>query len=52
MAQLDGLKFSKTHEWVRAEGEIATVGVSQHAVDELGDVLSAAPHCRAYLQDG
>jgi glycine cleavage system H protein len=38
MAQLDGLKFSKTHEWVRAEGEIATVGVSQHAVDELGDV--------------
>ncbi len=38
MAQSEGLRFSRTHEWARAEGDVATVGVSQHAVDELGDV--------------
>ena len=32
-------KYSKSHEWVRIEGDIATVGISQHAVDELGEVV-------------
>lgn len=33
------LKYSKSHEWVLLEGDIATVGISQHAVDELGEVV-------------
>lgn len=32
-------KYSKTHEWVEVEGKIATVGISDHAQEELGDVV-------------
>ena len=34
----DGLKYTKEHEWARAEGRRVTVGITRHAVDELGDV--------------
>lgn len=33
------LKYSKTHEWVRKEGEIAVVGITDYAQDALGDVV-------------
>jgi glycine cleavage system H protein len=33
------LSYTKTHEWVRREGDIATVGITEHAQDELGDVV-------------
>jgi glycine cleavage system H protein len=33
------LKFAKSHEWVRIEGEIATVGITDHAQHELTDVV-------------
>lgn len=33
------LKFAESHEWVRIEGEIATVGISDHAQEELTDVV-------------
>ena len=33
------LKFSKDHEWVRVEGEIAIIGISDYAQKELGDVV-------------
>ena len=33
------LKYSKTHEWVHVNGEIATVGITDHAQAELGDVV-------------
>ena len=32
-------KYTKDHEWVLAEGEIATVGVTEYAAHELGDVV-------------
>lgn len=32
-------RFSKDHEWVRAEGGIATVGITAHAARQLGDVV-------------
>jgi glycine cleavage system H protein len=32
------LKYSKTHEWVRMDGEVATVGITAHAQDTLGDI--------------
>ena len=38
MSQPEALRFSKTHEWVRVDGDQATVGISEHAADELGDV--------------
>ena len=33
------LKYSKEHEWVKAEGNVATIGISHHAQDALGDVV-------------
>lgn len=33
------LKYSKTHEWVLKEGEIAVVGITDFAQDALGDVV-------------
>jgi glycine cleavage system H protein len=33
------IKFSKTHEWAKIEGNIAIVGISDHAQHELGDVV-------------
>ena len=32
-------KFSKQHEWVSVEGDIATVGITKHAAELLGDVV-------------
>ncbi len=37
------LRYAKTHEWVRVEGDIATVGISEHAEQELGDVALVLP---------
>ncbi len=37
--QPSNLRYSKTHEWVRVEGDEAFIGVSDHAQDELGDVV-------------
>ncbi|MBA4150208.1 MAG: glycine cleavage system protein GcvH [Verrucomicrobia bacterium] len=33
------LKYAKSHEWVRVEGDVATVGISDHAQHELTDVV-------------
>ncbi len=33
------LKYTKDHEWVAVDGSIATVGITQHAQDALGDVV-------------
>ena len=35
----DGLKYSKEHEWVRVDGETATVGITAFAQEQLGDVV-------------
>jgi glycine cleavage system H protein len=32
------LRFTKTHEWLRVEGDVATVGITDHAQGELGDI--------------
>lgn len=31
-------KYTKSHEWVKVEGETATVGITDHAQDSLGDI--------------
>lgn len=33
------LKYTKEHEWVKVEGNIATVGITDYAQDSLGDVV-------------
>ncbi len=33
------LKYTEEHEWLRAEGDVATVGITHHAQDQLGDVV-------------
>ena len=35
------LYFTKEHEWVRVEGDVATVGISDHAQEALGDIVFA-----------
>jgi glycine cleavage system H protein len=37
---LQSLRFTATHEWVQLQGEVATVGISQFAVDQLTDLTS------------
>lgn len=36
---MSDLKYSKEHEWIRLEGDIATVGISNFAQEQLGDVV-------------
>jgi len=33
------LKYSKSHEWVEINGDIVTVGITDHAQEELGDIV-------------
>ena len=33
------IKYTEDHEWLNVEGDIATVGITQHAQDALGDVV-------------
>ncbi len=36
---MSDLRFTKDHEWVRLEGGVATVGITDHAQEALGDVV-------------
>ncbi len=36
---MSGLKYTKEHEWVRLDGDVATVGISDFAQSQLGDVV-------------
>lgn len=33
------LKYTKSHEWVKVDGDIATIGITDHAQSELGDIV-------------
>jgi glycine cleavage system H protein len=35
----EDLKYTKEHEWIRIEGDIATVGITEFAQSELGDIV-------------
>lgn len=39
MELLGNLKYTKEHEWVRVENDIATVGITDYAQGELGDIV-------------
>ncbi|KGA05077.1 MAG: glycine cleavage system H protein [actinobacterium acMicro-4] len=36
------LSYTAEHEWVKVEGDVATIGITQHAADALGDVVFVA----------
>jgi glycine cleavage system H protein len=36
---MSDIRYSKEHEWVRVDGQLATVGISNHAQEQLGDVV-------------
>ena len=47
------VKYSEDHEWIKVEGDIATVGITQHAQDALGDVVFVdLPAVGATFQQG
>ena len=33
------LKYTKDHEWVKVDGDVATVGITDYAQDQLGDIV-------------
>ena len=35
------VKFSKEHEWIKVEGDTATIGITKHATEMLGDIVFA-----------
>lgn len=39
MADLSGMRFSESHEWTRADGGQVTVGITEYAQSQLGDVI-------------
>lgn len=47
------LKYAKSHEWVRIDGDIATIGITDYAQSELGDVVYVdLPEVGRALQTG
>jgi glycine cleavage system H protein len=36
---MSDVRYTKEHEWVRLDGDLATVGISQHAQEQLGDIV-------------
>ncbi len=46
-------KYTKDHEWVRVEGEIGVIGITDHAQSELGDIVFVElPKVGAQLEKG
>jgi glycine cleavage system H protein len=53
MPEPDNLRYTKTHEWVLAEADTATVGITKHAEEELGDVaLVQLPEVGLIVREG
>lgn len=47
------LRYTKEHEWVRLEGDTATIGITDHAQQELGDIVYAElPKVGARVEQG
>ena len=51
MAQPPGFLFSKDHEWVKLDGDVATIGITDYAQHSLGDIVYVElPRVGATLQ--
>jgi glycine cleavage system H protein len=40
---IDGIRYSKEHEWIKLEGDIAVEGISDYAQSELSDIVMVEP---------
>ena len=38
---MSDVKYSKEHEWLRVDGDTATIGITKHATEMLGDIVFA-----------
>ena len=36
---MNDVKYSKEHEWIKLEGDVATIGITKHATEMLGDIV-------------
>ena len=49
----ENFRYTKEHEWVQVEGDIATIGITDHAQHELGDIVYVdLPKAGARLEQG
>ena len=49
----EGLRYTDEHEWVRADGELVTIGITDFAQDQLGDVVYLElPEVGAVVESG
>lgn len=47
------LRYTKEHEWVKAEGGVGTIGITEHAEQELGDIVYVElPKVGAQVEQG
>ena len=35
----ENLKYTESHEWIRVEGDVAVIGITDYAQDALGDIV-------------
>ena len=40
---IDGIKYTKEHEWIKVDGDIATTGITDYAQSELSDIVMVEP---------
>jgi glycine cleavage system H protein len=53
MSYPEDLRYTKEHEWVRVEGDMATIGITNHAQKELGDIVYVdLPKVGAHIEQG
>jgi glycine cleavage system H protein len=49
----ENFRYTKEHEWVLAEGDIGTVGITNHAQEELGDIVYVdLPNVGSHVEQG
>ncbi len=49
----ENFRYTKEHEWVHVEGDTATIGITDHAQHELGDIVYVdLPKVGAHLEQG
>jgi glycine cleavage system H protein len=53
MSYPEDLRYTKEHEWLRAEGDVGTIGITDHAQKELGDIVYVdLPKVGARIEQG
>jgi len=53
MSYPEDLRYTKEHEWVRITGDVGTIGITDHAQKELGDIVYVdLPKVGAHIEQG